>query len=301
VRTLGVENVGSRSFSVAEKPVRQISITLKLSGQPVTSALTAGLRMVKPFVVSEIRKMSLATRAKSTAGMLLARALSVGTSLIRREPIHLSAYEWRRLRFSFGQLGEDLVIVHLLEEYVEHNGFYVDVGAFDPVLYSNTLLLHWRGWRGINVDANPASIELFRQYRPHDRNLCMAVSDRVETLNYMTYVSGATNRLVEPSDSSSLSLIGETATNRIALTTTTLSMILEESGIKPGGVDFLNVDCEGLDLRVLKGLDWSRWKPRLVAVETHTQDDFRAVNGFLVPHGYTCSARVSMTSLFVRA
>lgn len=229
----------------------------------------------------------------------IAQVMSLGLSLIRRERIRLRAEEWRHLRFSFGQLGEDQVIVHLLAQHLKRPGFYVDIGAFDPVLYSNTLLLHRQGWQGINVDANPETIERFRKARPLDRSLCVAVSDRVENLNYTAYESGASNRLVETNATALESLIGETAVKQTTLTTTTLSFILEQNGVKPGGVDFLNVDCEGFDLRVLQGLDWSRWKPQLIAIETHTTEEFLAVENFLSPHGYQCTARISMTSLFL--
>lgn len=243
--------------------------------------------------------MGFRQQIKRALWAILAQLLSRGLSLIRRERIRLRAEEWRHLRFSFGQLGEDQVIVHLLAQHLQRPGFYVDIGAFDPVLYSNTLLLHRQGWQGINVDANPAAIKRFQQARPNDRNLCLAVSDRVETLNYTAYESGASNRLVETNAASQNSLIGESAVKQTAMTTTTLSLILEQNGIKPGGVDFVNVDCEGFDLRVLQGLDWSRWQPRLIAIETHTQEEFQAVEKFLSPHGYQCAARISMTSLFL--
>ncbi len=243
--------------------------------------------------------MDFKQQIKRALWAILAQLLSHGLSLVRRERIRLRAEEWRHLRFSFGQLGEDRVIVHLLNERLKRPGFYVDIGAFDPVLYSNTLLLHRQGWQGINVDANPAAIERFRKARPLDRSLCVAVSDRVETLNYTTYESGASNRLVETNATSQNSLIGESAVEQTTMTTTTLSLILEQNGVKPGGVNFLNVDCEGFDLRVLQGLDWSRWKPQLIAIETHTQEEFQVVEQFLAIHGYTCAARISMTSLFL--
>ena len=53
----------------------------------------------------------------------------------------LSREEIRLARFSFSQFGEDLVIEELLNQMGINHGFYVDVGAFDPVIGSNTLLL----------------------------------------------------------------------------------------------------------------------------------------------------------------
>lgn len=45
----------------------------------------------------------------------------------------------------------------------------------------------------------------------------------------------------------------------------TLTQLLERTGVPR--VDVLKVDTEGWDLRVLQGLDWSRWQPGVVMVE----------------------------------
>ena len=51
--------------------------------------------------------------------------------------------------FSYSHFGEDLIILRLLGDVPpDHRGMYVDVGAFDPVLHSNTYLLYTHGWRG---------------------------------------------------------------------------------------------------------------------------------------------------------
>src|SRR5215510_10661697 len=63
-------------------------------------------------------------------------------------------------RTSFSQQGEDLILARLFEG--QRRGFYVDVGAHHPRRFSNTFLLYRRGWRGLNIDAAPGSMRLFR-------------------------------------------------------------------------------------------------------------------------------------------
>ena len=62
---------------------------------------------------------------------------------------------------SFSQHGEDIVVYKLLESMFGslevYNGFFVDLGAHHPFHYSNTMLLHLCGWKGLNVDAKYAS------------------------------------------------------------------------------------------------------------------------------------------------
>ena len=62
--------------------------------------------------------------------------------------------------------------------YKKQKGFYIDVGAFDPNKGSNTKYLYNCGWSGINIDANPTSIEKFNLYRKRDINLHIGISER---------------------------------------------------------------------------------------------------------------------------
>ena len=50
-------------------------------------------------------------------------------------------------------------------------GFYVDVGVDHPRRYSNTYFFYKLGWRGVNIDAMPGSMNLFARIRPRDINL----------------------------------------------------------------------------------------------------------------------------------
>ena len=47
-----------------------------------------------------------------------------------------------------------------------NDGFYVDIGAFDPIYASNTLNLANIGWNGISIDASPTRLSTFFAMRP---------------------------------------------------------------------------------------------------------------------------------------
>lgn len=51
---------------------------------------------------------------------------------------------------SYAQNHEDIMLWRALKSV--QNGFYVDVGANDPVLDSVTKLFYDRGWSGINIE-----------------------------------------------------------------------------------------------------------------------------------------------------
>lgn len=51
---------------------------------------------------------------------------------------------------SYSQNFEDIILWRALKNI--ENGFYIDVGANDPVVHSVTKLFYENGWRGINCE-----------------------------------------------------------------------------------------------------------------------------------------------------
>src|SRR6266487_4104160 len=95
--------------------------------------------------------------------------------------------DWRRLRFSYAQYGEDIVVEALVPEL---RGFYVDVGAFHPVQFSNTYLFYRKGWRGLNVEANPDALPEFHRKRPGDRTIQAVLSNVEEEREFHVFETG---------------------------------------------------------------------------------------------------------------
>ena len=74
---------------------------------------------------------------------------------------------------SYAQNHEDVMLYRALREVKE--GFYIDVGAQDPVIDSVTKAFYERGWRGINIEPNEEYFRKLQDDRPHDINLLTAV------------------------------------------------------------------------------------------------------------------------------
>jgi hypothetical protein len=49
--------------------------------------------------------------------------------------------------------------------------------------------------------------------------------------------------------------------------TRTLTSILDE--VQPPEIDFLSLDVEGYEINVLKGIDFEKYKPKVIVVECH--------------------------------
>lgn len=201
---------------------------------------------------------------------------------------------------SWGQNGEDAVVHALLRSVKD--GTYVDVGAYHPILYSNTFSFYCRGWRGIAVDPNIAMRPLYRFLRPRDRFVHAGVGEKADMQTYYAFSDGAYNTFDarEAEIRKSIPHLRFIGTQSVPMRP--LRDIISESGITR--IDFLNVDVEGLDLQVLASHDWTM-RPRIVAVECTTFDpdrpDASPTYRFLREKGYVLKGFAAYTLLFADA
>jgi FkbM family methyltransferase len=209
----------------------------------------------------------------------------------------LTREEIRLARFSFSQFGEDLVIEELLNQMGISRGFYVDVGAFDPVIGSNTLLLSKRGWSGINIDVDEQKIERFRRARPRDWNLACGVSKVAGRKQFARYAAASMTRLITGTDHRSV--LGDHPLETFEVDTRPLQAILEDSPFRGLQIDFLNIDCEGSDLEVLESLDFAAYRPRLLAVEAIDHSAQAKITEFANRNGYAMTHRLGFTRIFI--
>ncbi|MEH2048725.1 FkbM family methyltransferase [Nostoc sp.] len=212
---------------------------------------------------------------------------------------------WRReeigqMKFSFSQFGEDMIIYKYLEHLNPNDGIYVDVGAFNPITFSNTLLLHKKGWQGINIDIDQDKVDEFIRMRPRDFNVMAAVSDKIEKLKFACYPARATNQLFPLESTDYLSILGEYPTKVVVLETVCFDKILETSPFVAKNIYYLNIDCEGHDFNVLKSFDIERYLPKVISIEAWLDEDLKNIKNYLLPKGYTLSAYIHPTNIFTR-
>jgi len=169
---------------------------------------------------------------------------------------------------SYSQEGEDLLIKRYFEEK-KNKLFYVDVGAHHPKRFSNTYIFYTRGWRGINVDAMPDSMNLFKEIRPNDINLEVGVSDEnIEELKYFIFNESALNTFSEEVAKERDGLYSYKIINAVKVPIKRIQDILEEYLPKNQRIDFMNIDVEGLDLKVLKSNNWEKYRPQVIVIES---------------------------------
>ena len=220
--------------------------------------------------------------------------------LHNRATFPLSREEIRSLQISFSQNGEDLMVWNTFRYLNILKGVYVDAGAYDPLDISNTLILYKRGWRGINIDFSKAKIERFRRLRPDDHNVVACLSDSTREVQIAHYGASNTDRIIPPGLLEYVSPLGEKPISTRFIQATTLRNIIATSPFKPEEINYLNIDCEGHDLRVLRGLDLNWCRPNIITIEGRTPEERQIQSEFLNRSGYRLNQFHSLVSLFAR-
>lgn len=200
---------------------------------------------------------------------------------------------------SYSSFGEDLVVSKLAGNI--RNGFFVDVGAFHPYKYSNTYYLKkYFAWTGINIEPNPQNFQLFLKKRQDDINLNVGVSQQSGDLDYFMFPDPLYNTF-DKNRSQELLAQGMELVGQKTIPVQPLSEILQQHA-SGRTIDFLNVDVEMLDLEVLKSMDWSQAKPRVIAVEDHEMVlqsyGESAIFQWLSQQGYDLDSKCHFTTIY---
>ncbi len=207
-------------------------------------------------------------------------------------------YKYKSFK-SYGGSGEDIFINKFFHNL--YKGYYIDVGALHPINGSLTYLLHKRGWNGINIDMMQENIKLFKIFRKDDINLDVAVSSSKGSINAYLFEIGSglnTNQLTVAKRWKKK--INKNFEIRRVKKDTLNNILLNNNVVND--FDFLNIDVEGHEFDVLKGLNLNKFRPKLIAVEIHvlkTKDIFLSnVFKYLTKHNYELISQYMQTSFF---
>ena len=215
-------------------------------------------------------------------------------------PVVLTREEIRYAHITFSQFGEDMAVRRWVRRQRPDSHIFVDAGCFHPICYSNTLLLHKQGWKGVNIDMDPNKIARFRVLRPLDHNVVAALSSSAEEKRMFHYDDGAIDRLGDVGERDWESAIRTKPLCSALVHTETLDSVLRKSPFPIPSIGYLNVDCEGYDLEVLRGLSLDRYKPAIITIEARSSQERKDVSDYLLPRGYAHLETVSLTLVFVR-
>lgn len=159
---------------------------------------------------------------------------------------------------SFAEEREDIILYHLLKK-VTASTRYVDVGANDPIDISVTKFFYDRGGSGINIEPQQKYIDRLNRDRPRDINLAVGISDEAGELT----LSGDDGLATFDCDSEFFH-----QKSAYAVSVITLSDVFNKYISEDEDIHFLKLDVEGWERECLKGMDFVRFRPWILCIES---------------------------------
>jgi FkbM family methyltransferase len=246
----------------------------------------------------------------NTRPQVLRRDFLVGSAvgIIATSSATLLTNEWLRypegMIASYAQSGEDVIVAGILDQFHLTRTTYLDVGAFRPIYANNTYIFYQKGSRGVLVEPNIDLIPELRAKRPGDTVLNVGVGLTEQSAadyyclslpEWNTFDKAEAERRVAANG-------GKVKIERVVkMPLIPINRIMAEH-FPPNGPDFLSIDIESLDLAVLQTIDFTRFRPKVMCVETLIPMTFRmepAITKFLASQGYEVRGMTCVNTIYI--
>jgi len=210
-------------------------------------------------------------------------------------------------RTSFSQQGEDLIIYDLLHGLMRiDKPVYLDIGAADPVGANNTYLLYWTGGHGVLVEPNPYYVERLKQRRPNDTVVAAGVG--VDDAQEADYFIIRGRPMLNTFSREQVAMLQKGRTEDVVEKTMKVRLIaidhLIETYLGGKAPDLLSIDVEGLDLAILRTLDFRKYRPGAICAETILMGSNQVDPGIatlLASQGYVVRGATLYNTIFADA
>lgn len=145
-------------------------------------------------------------------------------------------------------------------------GHYIDIGAHHPIRSSISYYFYLRGWEGICVEPNPTFIPDWSTYRKRDFLISKGVGSEKGFLEYFKLKDSERNTFSEEYLRAFNLHDQVVSSSKIQIISLKDVFDFFKNGEK---VSFLNIDCEGFELDILKSNDWEIFRPEYIVLESH--------------------------------
>ena len=163
---------------------------------------------------------------------------------------------------SYAQNFEDVMLNRLFSD--ENSGFYIDVGAHHPVIDSVTKAFYEKGWRGINIEPVKEYFYLLKEQRERDININIALGEKESELDFFELESTGLSTF-EKDMAYQLAEVNNFVVNSYKVPLKKLASICREN--VSSQINFLKIDVEGWEEKVILGHDWVNFRPIVVLLE----------------------------------
>ena len=165
---------------------------------------------------------------------------------------------------SYSQSGEDVIATLIFDFLGNNQPSYLDIGAWLPQAGNNTYLFYTRGSRGVLVEPNVTMIPELKSVRPGDTvlNVGIGITEQKEA-DYYCLTIDQWNTFDKEEAERRAALTKSKIEKVVKMPLVPINKVIEEHfhGKAP---DFVSIDVEGLDVPIMKTLDFQRFRPKLI-------------------------------------
>ena len=200
---------------------------------------------------------------------------------------------------SYGATGEDVLINKIFKNKID--GYYVDVGALHPINGSLTYNLSKKGWKGLNIDLLRENIILFNFFRKKDKNINLAISKNKGVINAYIFERGSGVNTTNKTWADKWKKRIRKNYSIIKIKKNSLNNVISMHKINRK-FELLNIDVEGHEMEVLKGINFKIIRPKIISIEIHvekTEQIFKTqIYKLLKKNNYELISQYYQTSFF---
>jgi FkbM family methyltransferase len=182
---------------------------------------------------------------------------------------------------SFSQFGQDILISDIL--FPNFKGIFVDVGARDGIVLSNTYRLEAEGWTGVAIEPHP---DLFDRLLANRTCVCLnvAISGIQGTAEFLKMNEEPLGQSGIVATHTHMSRLSDLDHEIIEVPTITLASV---ASALPR-IDYLDIDVEGHELDILRSANLAAWRVSVVGVECPPIDTVKTMelDRIMMEQGY---------------
>jgi FkbM family methyltransferase len=177
-------------------------------------------------------------------------------------------------------------------------GYFVDIGAHDGITFSNSKFFEELGWEGTCIEPNPKIFEILTSNRKCN---CVkkAIADTIGISQFFQITEGPdmlSGLVNEFTDNAIARIHHELESFSESFDYIDVECDLFENIIKNNKIDFLSLDTEGNELKILQTIDFNKFNIDVITIENNDYDD--KFFNYMTPKGYQFVTRLGCDEVY---
>jgi FkbM family methyltransferase len=206
-----------------------------------------------------------------------------------------------------GELQFNVPVDKTLRDYfpASQKGIFLDIGAYDPIRISNSYHFERNGWTVHCFEANTNLVETLKQFRANVHNVAVADCEKEEVTFHVVCTEGggrchtaAISAIdLDPQYVKTFGNAIQTI-EKLSVPQISLQSILPSLLGSTTHIDIVSIDVEGGELKVLKGLDLTKYSVKLFVIENLFGNP--TYQSYLAGFGYILDKRIDYNEYYIK-